>query len=135
MFVKYAFLAESTLIDGSGKVSAMQIFDVILASQFPAVRRDMTLVAQLEGTPGEAGDHNVSVELRDDEANVLAKIELPIGMSSSKVVHGIFRSGVIVQMHDIVFKKAGHYEYVMFLDKRFLGRVTFTVQKVQARGT
>jgi len=133
MFVKYAFLAESAHIDAKGNITAVAIFDTVLAPGFPALRRDITLVAQLEGTASEAGDHKITVELRDEDSNRLAEMALPIALGSSKLLHGIFRSGVILQMHDLVFKNAGHYEFVMFVNGRFLGRVTFAVQKVQAR--
>lgn len=136
MFVKYAFLAESAHLDNTGSVTAVRIFDVVIAPSFPAVRRDMTLVIQLEGAASEAGEHKISVELRDDKSNKLTALELPIAMHSSKLVHGIFRSGVIAELHDLIFKQPGHYEFVMFLNgNRFLGRITFTVQKIQARGT
>jgi hypothetical protein len=135
MFVKYAFIAESAHLDEKGNTHAVAIFDTILTPGFPALRRDMTLVAQLEGTASEAGDHRITVELRDEDANKLAEMALPLALGSSKLLHGIFRSGVILQMHDLVFKKAGHYEFVMFVDQRFLGRVTFAVQKVQAKET
>jgi hypothetical protein len=133
MFVKYAFLAESATLDRDMKVSAISIFDVLKAGGFPVVHRDMVLVAQLEGTPGEAGDHKVTVELRDEKVNVLAKMELPIVLNSSKLVHGIYRAQILVKLQDLVFPSAGHYEFVLFLNERFLGRTTFTVVKTETK--
>ncbi len=134
MIVKYAFLAETASQDKDQKVSAIGIFDVITAVSFPAIHRDMVLVAQLEGTAREAGDHTVSIELRDEGQNKLAELKLPLILISSRLVHGIYRSGIVVKLQDLLFPKVGHYEFVIFVNDRFLHRVTFTVQQVRGTG-
>lgn len=125
MFVKYAFLADSATIDAAGKLTAMGIFDIIFAPKFPVRHRDMTLVAYLEGSAAEKGNHKLSVELRDDKANRLGAYEQTIALNPTSL-----RAGMMFKLLDFVYPRAGQYEFVIFADDRFLGRVTFSVQKI-----
>lgn len=132
MFIRYAFLADSAFLDAAGKLTATGIFDLIRTIKFPTVQRDMTLVAYLEGSLSESGPHKFSVELRDDEANKLASLEKTIAMGPTPI-QSTLRAGVIVKLQDLPFQRAGQYEFVMFVNDRFLGRVTFTVQKLHVK--
>jgi hypothetical protein len=78
MFIRFAFLADSVTLDAIGKLSVFGIFDNIITSQLPAKHRDMVLVANFEGSIAEKGEHNISVELRDSEANKLNSFEQKI---------------------------------------------------------
>jgi hypothetical protein len=132
MFIRYAFLADSAFLDAAGKLTATGIFDVIRATNFPTVHRDMTLVAYIEGTVLEKGPHNLSVELRDDSANKLASFEQQISLGPT-IIHSTLRSGIIVKLQDLPFQKPGQYEFVIFVNERFLGRVTFSVVKLHVK--
>jgi hypothetical protein len=132
MFIRYAFLADSAFLDAAGKLTATGIFDVIRATTFPTVHRDMTLVAYLEGSMSEKGDQKFLVELRDDGANKLASFDKTIALGPT-IIQSTLRAGVIVKLQDLPFQRAGQYEFVMFVNDRFLGRVTFTVQKVHVK--
>jgi hypothetical protein len=133
MFVRYAFLADTVSTDAIGKISAIGIFDNIMARNFPTVHRDMTLVVNLEGTTSERGDHKISVEIRDSDANRLIAIDQPITLGNPAITHGTLRHGVIVKMQDIPFQRQGQYEFVVFGDDRFLVRVPFMVQKITVK--
>jgi len=128
MFIKYAFLADSASLDAAGKLTAMGIFDTIFSPKFPARHRDMTLVAYLEGTFSEKGDQKLSVELRDDKGNKLISYEQTIALNPTNL-----RAGIVLKIQDFVFQSPGEYEFVMFVNDRFLGRVTFKVQEVHVQ--
>jgi len=132
MFLKNAFLADVATADASGKLNAVGIFDVIFFSSLPAVHRDMSLIIRLEGAPSEKGDHELSVELRDDAANKLASFNQRIALTPS-IVRGNLRAQVLMNLRDVTFRTAGQYEFVIFINNRFLGRVTFVVQKVRVQ--
>jgi len=132
MFLKNAFLADVVTSDATGKLTAVGIFDVIFSSAFPTVHRDMTLVVRLEGTPAEKGDHNLSVELRDHDANKIAQFGQKIALLPSNI-DKILRAQVIVNLRDVPFRSPGQYEFVIFSDERFLGRVVFTLGKVKVK--
>jgi hypothetical protein len=133
MFVRYAFLADTVSMDATGKISAIGIFDNIIARSFPTVHRDMTLVVNLEGTISERGIHKISVEIRDSDANRLIAIDQPITLGNPTITHGSLRAGVIIKMQDIPFQKQGQYEFVVFGDDRFLVRVPFMAQKITVK--
>jgi len=132
MFVKYAFLAESVSFDVTGKMSAIGIFEVINALKFPAVQLNMHLVANLEGTIGEKGEHSISIELRDRDGNRLfPPFEQKLMMGPPTITHGVLRAGFVLKVQAVQFPKAGQYEFVVFADERFLHRITFEVQQVR----
>lgn len=133
MFVKYAFLADHVTQAGGGKISASGIFDKIYSRDFPAKHRDMVLVARLEGTQAEKGEHQLTIELRDSKGNTSATLNPKISFDS-KSKEPIITAGLIVQFQDIVFQKPDRYEIVIFINERFLQRVTFTVQRIKIVG-
>ncbi|HXG38152.1 MAG TPA: hypothetical protein VNL36_05210 [Bacteroidota bacterium] len=131
MFLRYAFLADSAFLDAQGKVTATGIFDYIYAAKFPVKHRDMVLVAKLEGTESETGDHKFAIEMRDDKSNRLVAFEQKIALTRSET--RTVTAGVIIKIQDFVFQKPGQYELVMFVNDRFLGRVIFEVRKVHIK--
>ncbi len=134
MFVRYAFLADSATLDENRKVNAMGIFDIIFARKLPSVHRDMTIVVDLEGVAAEKGDHTLSMELRDNKATKLASFEQKIVLNPSPASQSVVRAGMVTKLQDIPFMKAGHYEFVMFINERFLGRIPFTVIQLREAG-
>ncbi|MBI1805349.1 MAG: hypothetical protein HY033_11575 [Ignavibacteriae bacterium] len=133
MFIRYSFLADTVTVDASGKLNAIGIFDNIFAAQFPSIHRDMTLVINLEGTVAEKGEHDLSVELRDDKANRLAAFDQKINIQNAAITKGSLRANVIFKLQDLPFQRHGQYEFVFFIDGRFLGRVLFIVQRVDIK--
>jgi len=135
MFLKYAFLADSVSFDAAGKLSAMGIFDVIYTRQFPTLHRDMALVIVVEGDISEKGDHKLEVELRDDKSNKLAGFDQSIALSPTRLTKTTFRAQLITKLQDMPFPSPGQYEFVFFINGRFLGRVVFALQKMQIKSS
>lgn len=134
MFIRYALLADTVTFDNTGKASAIGIFDRVFAVNFPTMHRDMTLLVNLEGTIAEKGEHPITVELRDRDGNRLVPpVEAKVVLGNPHTVQGIVRAGIALKMQDVLFRKPGQYEYVLFADSRFLGRVTFEVQQLRER--
>jgi len=131
MFIKYGFLADTVTLDASGKASAIGIFEIIYTQGFPMVHRDMSLFVHFEGTIAEKGDHKFSVELRDRDGNRLMPVFEPtVKIANPPGLHDIAAGGLLLKLMDVPFKKAGQYEFVIFTEGRFVGRVTFSVQKI-----
>ena len=131
MFARYSFVADAAHVDPSGKVTALGIFDLIFAENFPVLHRAMSFIAMLEGTAREEGEHAISTEMRDDKGNSLAKFEQKINLVDSPTVKGIRRCSVVMNFHGLQFDRAGQYEFVMFSGNRFLCRTSFTVQQLK----
>lgn len=135
MYLRYAFLADFVTMDAGGKLSANGIFDVIHAVSFPMKHRDMSIVVNLEGSQSEKGPHKITIEFRDDQGNKILGLDQNIELGNSKVKHGNLRAGVLLRMQDIPFIKPGQYEFVIFCDDRFLGRIIFHAQKIEVQQT
>jgi hypothetical protein len=133
MLVRYAFLADTVTLDAVGKINAIGIFENVLAQNFPSVHRDMCLVINLEGTINERGEHKITVEFRDSDSNKLASVDQKIALGNPKITHGTLRAGVIMKFQDLLFQRAGQYEFVVFGNDRFLNRVTFMVNQIEIK--
>lgn len=131
MLLRYAFLADSASLDQASKLSAIGIFEAVFAPTFPTIVRDMTLVLNLEGTIAEKGEHKISIEFRDDKSNKLAGFEQKINLQNPAATQGVLRAGIITKFQDVPVQRAGQYEFVIFGDDRFLGRVIFTAHKIE----
>jgi hypothetical protein len=127
MFLKYALLADTVTLDASGKATAVGIFDIIYAVGFPVLQRDMSLIALLEGTAAEKDEYKLTVELRDEKANKFASFEQTIKLAPTPN-RQVMRARVLVRIQDLPFVHPGEYEFVMFINDRFLGRTTFSVK-------
>jgi hypothetical protein len=123
------------IVDASQKMSAIGIFDVIFASQFPARNTNMSLVFKLDGTIAEKGKHNLSVELRDEKSNKLAEFRQDLEFQPPPNVQGKVSAQVIMRMQNLPFQTKGQYEFVIFVDDRFLGRVPLTIQQLIIKAT
>ena len=122
-------------LDQAKKVNAIGIFDNIFATNFPAAHRDMALIAKFEGTNTDKGDHKISVELRDDDDNkIVPSLDQNVVLGNAPITQGATSGGLVMRFQDLVFPKPGQYQFVLFGDDRFLGRVLFTVVKANVRG-
>jgi hypothetical protein len=123
------FIAENVSFDVDRKLTASGIFDNILAPNFPAKHPRMCLVVNVEGAYSEKGLHPISVEFRDNDDNRIFETTQQIELGNPNITHGNLRAGVIFDLRDLLFKKPGEYQFVIFVDGRFLGRLLFTAQK------
>ena len=133
MIVRYSFIADTVTLDAGGKINAIGIFENILTQNFPSKHRDMCLVVNLEGNITERGEHKISVEFRDSDSNKLAAVDQTIELGNPKITHGTLRAGIVIQFQDLLFPRAGQYEFVVFGDDRFLNRITFMVNQIEIK--
>lgn len=133
MNLLYAFVADSAVLGADGKLTAVGVFDVIRATDFPVVQRDMSLVAQVAGSMDEKGSHKLRVEFRESMATTnLAVLDMPFSMETQGATQGILRAGIVVRMMDFPIPSAGQYEFVLFANDRFLGRVVVAAKRLVA---
>jgi len=62
----FAVVADYALVDQSGKMSVLGIFQHIWVQQFPAMHPRLHLVLRLKGKRTEIGEHGVQIRLVDD---------------------------------------------------------------------
>lgn len=133
MFIRFMFLADNVSFDMTGKLSANGIFDNILSRSFPTMRPEMYLVVNVEGSFSEKGEHNISVEFRDEDDNRLQMWSQKIQLGDPTITHGNLRAGVILGIRNLTVNKQGQYQFVVFADDRFLGRFILTAQKITVK--
>src|SRR6266496_356540 len=66
MHLDFAVVADYALVDQSGKMSVLGIFQHIWVPQFPAMHPRLHLVLRLKGKRTEVGEHQVQIKLMDD---------------------------------------------------------------------
>src|SRR6266576_3569002 len=67
MYLDFAVVADYALVDQSGKMSVLGIFQHIWVPQFPAMHPRLHLVLRLKGKRTEVGEHQVQIKLLDQE--------------------------------------------------------------------
>ena len=73
MHLDFAVVADYALVDQSGKMSVLGIFQHIWVPQFPAMHPRLHLVLRLKGKRTEVGEHQVQIKLMDaDDAELKA---------------------------------------------------------------
>ena len=63
MHLDFAVVADYALVDQSGKMSVLGIFQHIWVPQFPAMHPRLHLVLRLKGRRTEIGEHRVQIKL------------------------------------------------------------------------
>ena len=129
MRLRFGLLAEYASLDSDGKISANGIYDILFATSFPILCPTAYLVLSIEGTLTEEGKHKISVELRDEQANKLQEITQAIEIGKMKIKINMVRADIVLKFQGLIFTKPGAYEFVIFGDKRFLGRIIFYIKK------
>lgn len=132
MHARYTLLADSAIISVDGKITATGIFETINVIKLPAVHPQMTLVAQLEGTTDEIGEHDLLLELHDEKGKLVSSMQLPPFVFGAKDSPGpTIRAGIVARIANTRFDHIGEHEIRILVDGRFLASVAFTVVKVQ----
>ena len=130
MYLKYALLADHASLDSNNKVNIHGIFDTLFTPNFPVIVQSKFLVLKFEGSPTEIGNHKISVELRDNKANKINSFEQTLNVVAERPNTRGVRAGIIMAFQMLPFEKAGDYEFVIFLNDRFMGRVNLLLKKM-----
>src|SRR3989442_3825445 len=110
MHLDFAVVADYALVDQSGKMSVLGIFQHIWVPQFPAMHPRLHLVLRLKGKRTEVGEHQVQIRLMDEEdaellggSGTVNFAEPPAGVTE------IEAEAVLV--FDLPFPPAGRYRF------------------------
>ena len=129
MHVDFAVVADYALVDQSGKLSVLGIFQHIWVQQFPAMHPRLHLVLRLKGKRTEVGDHGVQIRLLDEQGNEslggsgnVMFAEPPAGVTE-------IEAGAIL-VFDVPFPHAGVYRFEITIDGEQKAAVPVTVSQV-----
>src|SRR5438445_2600591 len=125
MHLDFAVVADYALVDQSGKMSVLGIFQHIWVPQFPAMHPRLHLVLRLKGKRTEVGEHQVQIKLLDGEdaellggSGTVNFAEPPAGVTEIEAA-----AAVAV---DVPFPRAGQYrfEITVHADRNASGPLT-----------
>ena len=129
MHVDFAVVADYALVDQSGKISVLGIFQHIWVQQFPAMHPRLHLVLRLKGKRTEVGEHGVQIRLADEEgAEILGGngtvtfAEPPAGVVD-------IEAGAIL-VFDVPFPHPGVYTFDITVDGERKAEVPITVTQL-----
>jgi len=127
--VDFAVVADYALVDQSGKLSVLGMFQHIWVQQFPAMHPRLHLVLRLKGKRTEVGEHAVQIRLLDEDGseslggsgNVMFA-EPPAGITE-------IEAGAIL-VFDVPFPHAGVYQFQITIDGEQKAAVPVTVSQL-----
>jgi hypothetical protein len=129
--VDFAVVADYALVDQSGKLSVLGIFQHIWVQQFPAMHPRLHLVLRLKGKRTEVGEHAVQIRLVDEQGNEslggsgnVTFAEPPAGITE-------IEAGAIL-VFDVPFPHAGTYRFEITIDREEKAAVPVTVSQLPA---
>ena len=129
MHVDFAVVADYALVDQSGKLSVLGIFQHIWVQQFPAMHPRLHLVLRLKGKRTEVGEHAVQIRLLDEQGSEslggsgnVTFAEPPAGITE-------IEAGAIL-VFDVPFPHAGVYHFEIAVDGEQKSAVPVTVSQL-----
>ena len=129
MHVDFAVVADYALVDQSGKLSVLGIFQHIWVQQYPAMHPRLHLVLRLKGKRTEVGEHAVQIRLLDEQGNEslggsgsVMFAEPPAGITE-------IEAGAIL-VFDVPFPHGGAYRFEITIDGEQKAAVPVTVSQL-----
>ncbi len=129
MHLDFAVVADYALVDQSGKVSVLGIFQHIWVQQFPAMHPRLHLVLRLKGKRTEIGEHAVHIRLADDHgveilggSGSVTFAEPPAGVTEIEAA--------AILVFDVPFPHHGVYKFAITLDGEGAAEVPITVSQM-----
>ena len=129
MHLDFAVVADYALVDQSGKMSVLGIFQHIWVQQFPAMHPRLHLVLRLKGKRTEIGEHAVQIRLADDAdterlggSGTVNFAEPPAGVTEIEAA--------AVLVFDVPFPHAGQYRFEITVDGERKATVPITVSQL-----
>lgn len=135
MEIDLALLADAATVDASGKLNILGVFDRISANRFPAQHPHVSLVLRFGASMNEAGDHKVTIVLRDPDGEEVVRLngEMKVGLGSV-ASGGRVRVPQVVNMDRLVFKKEGRYSFDVSVDGEHHVSVPLHLHQARAQG-
>jgi len=127
--VDFAVVADYALVDQSGKLSVLGIFQHIWVQQFPAMHPRLHLVLRLKGRRTEVGEHGVQIRLLDEEGNESLGGSGTVMFAEPADLITEIEAGAIL-VFDVPFPHAGVYRFEITIDGEQKAAVPVTVSQL-----
>jgi hypothetical protein len=131
LHVDFAVVADYALVDQTGKISVLGIFQHIWVPQFPAMHPRLHLVLRLKGKRTEIGSHAVEIRLLDEaDAQILGGNGSVMFAEPPAGVTDIEAAALLV--FDVPFPHPGGYRFEITVDGERKATVPLTVAQMPA---
>jgi len=126
-------VADYANVTDNGKINVMGVFRRINAHQFPARHPEMYLIVGLSASVTEYDtNRKLTIKLLDpDSQEMMAfsrEFRVPKGVRWQRA-----EMNRIIQLRDIVFPKAGTYEFAVLLDNDEKSRISIELVKIESK--
>jgi Family of unknown function (DUF6941) len=129
LHVDFAVVADYALVDQSGKLSVLGIFQHIWVQQFPAMHPRLHLVLRLKGKRTEVGEHAVQIRLLDEDGNESLGGSGNVMFAEPSAGITEIEAGAIL-VFDVPFPHAGVYHFQITIDGEQKAAVPVTVSQL-----
>ena len=118
-------LCDQIIVDEiSKKKTIVGIFDLIYAEKFPAEHRPLSVYVRLTDAEGQYAFRMDYVQVKNDK--LLAQTEIPgVSINDRLKAHEL-----IMQFPPIKIPEPGEYEFRLWANDRYIGRMKFTALKL-----
>ena len=121
-------LCDQIIVDEqSKKKTLVGIFDVIYAKGFPAQHPSLSVYARLTDAEGQYSFRMDYVQVKNDQ--LIGKGEVP----SITITDRLKVQELVMQFPPIAIPEPGEYEFRLWANDRYIGRVKFTAIKSGAK--
>jgi hypothetical protein len=133
MDLDFAFLADAAVVDGSGKLSVLGVFDRIRAREFPARHGRIALVMRLAASPEDEGEHKVEIRLRSPDDHDVLRLDGQVRVGPAPQTQGMTRIAQVLNLDGVVFPRAGRYRFEIRIDDQLAAPVPLVLEGVEGR--
>lgn len=135
MELDFAFLADAAVVDGTGKLSVLGVFDRIRARDFPARHGRIALVMRLAAQPEDEGEHRVEIVLRGPEDQDVLRLDGQVRLGPTKPARGATRIAQVLNLDGVVFPQAGRYRFEIRINDQAATPVHLVLEGAESRET
>ena len=133
MELDFAFLADAAVVDATGKLSVLGVFDRIRAPEFPARHGRIALVMRLAARSEDEGKHKVEIRLRGADGQDILRLdgEVRVGPGASTGEHT--RIAQVLNLDGVVFPRPGAYRFEIRINDELAAPVPLLLEGVEGR--
>lgn len=129
MNVALAVACDHALIDQSGKLSVIGIFERIWVERFPAVHPRLHLVLRLKGRRTEIGEHPVQIVLHGPDGIEVLRGDGTVQIGEPPAGVTEVEAGAVLAF-DVPLERAGTYTFDILVDGDSAASVPVTVSQM-----
>lgn len=134
MIVALAVVCDHALIDQSGKLSVIGIFERIWVERFPAVHPRLHLVLRLKGRRTEVGEHPIAIALRDPDGREVLRGDGQVQIPEPPAGVMEVEAGAVLAF-DVPLERPGTYAFDVTVDGEIQATLPVSVSSMPAQPT